>query len=280
MSSLAGRNIIVTGSSRGIGAALATRLAAEGANLLLVARTLERHDHLAGSLSETVERCAAHGVQVAAHVADLTDAESRGRIVPTALDLFGGRIDVLVNNAAAAIYAPLVDYPLRRLRVVFEANVMANVELMQQVLPGMLERGEGWIVNVSSGSARLAAGPPFASDGGGIGVYGASKAALNKLTNAFAAELYGRGVRINTVEPRAAVMSEGATALVGHKVTPDQMETMEEMVESIVALCDCGEDVTGGVHVSLDLIAERGLEVRGLDGQSFDLDAARRALGQ
>jgi NAD(P)-dependent dehydrogenase (short-subunit alcohol dehydrogenase family) len=270
MGRFTGRNVIVTGASRGIGAALAERLAAEGASLLLVARTLDHHDRLNGSLRETVARCARSNVAVVPFVADLTDADSRAEIVPAALDVFDGRIDVLVNNAAAAIYAPMADYPMRRLRVVFEANVVAPVELTQQVLPGMLERGEGWIVNLSSATAHHAVGPPFPHTGAGMGVYGASQAALNRLTNAFAAELDGRGVRINTVEPRAAVMSEGAAALVGDRVTAEQIEPMEAMVESIIALCDCGPSMTGGVHVSLDLIERLGITVRALDGGSLD----------
>jgi citronellol/citronellal dehydrogenase len=72
-------------------------------------------------------------------------------------------------------------------------------------------------------------------------------------------------VRVNTVEPRAAVLTEGADALVGDRLSPDQLESMEEMVEAAVALCDCEADRTGRVHVSRDLIAELGLEVGGLD---------------
>jgi NAD(P)-dependent dehydrogenase (short-subunit alcohol dehydrogenase family) len=79
-------------------------------------------------------------------------------------------------------------------------------------------------------------------------------------------ELQGTGIRINTVEPRAAVMSEGAEALVGDIVTDDLIEPMETMVESVVALCDCPRERTGGIHVSLDLIAELDVPVMTLDG--------------
>jgi citronellol/citronellal dehydrogenase len=261
--------VIITGASRGIGAALARRLAAEGANLFLVARTLDQHDRLPGSLRETVAMCEAHGVTAAPFVADLTSSEARSGIVPAALDFFGGRIDVLVNNAAAAIYGPLADYPAKRVRLSFEVNVLAPMELTQQVLPGMLERGEGWIVNVSSATARHLDGPPYGESGRTMGVYGASKAALNRLTNGFAAEVHGRGVRVNGIEPRAAVMSEGAEALVGSTVRPDQIEPMEAMVEAIVALCDCDADDTGGMHVSLDLLAQRSISVRSLDATTM-----------
>jgi hypothetical protein len=73
---------------------------------------------------------------------------------------------------------------------------------------------------------------------------------------------------VNTVEPRAAVRTEGADALVGGTVPPDRFESMEEMVEAVVALCDCAATITGQTMVSLDLIAAWGLTVRGLDGSS------------
>lgn len=269
MKRFAGRRALVTGASRGIGAAIAERLAAEGAELAITARTVDRHDHLAGSLTETAARLERYGSGVAIVVADLTDTDDRERIVPEAVERLGGQIDILVNNAAAAIYQPLADFPLRRRRLTFEVNVHAPLDLAQAVIPAMTEAGEGWIVNVSSGSARHWSGPPFdlgRGPGSSIAIYGASKAALNRLTNGLGAELHGTGIRVNTIEPRAAVLSEGADALVGASLRPDQIESMEEMVEAAVALCDCPEDITGRNTVSLDLIADWNLSVHDLDG--------------
>ena len=75
-------------------------------------------------------------------------------------------------------------------------------------------------------------------------------------------------MRVNTVEPRAAVMSEGAEALAGHVIRDDQKESMEEMVEAAVYLCDCDAETTGGVFVSLDLLADRAVPVMTLDGSA------------
>jgi citronellol/citronellal dehydrogenase len=266
--SYASRRAVVTGASRGIGAAVAERLAAEGADIALVARTLDKHDHLAGSLSETADRIGAYGTNVAVIVADIGDADQRGNIIPQAAERLGGPIEILVNNAAAGIYQNMADYPLKRRRLTFEVNVHAPLDLAQAVIPSMVSAGEGWIVNVSSATARHAAGPPFkiTSVTPTIGVYGASKAALNRESNALALELYGTGIRVNTVEPRSAVMSPGAEALVGGAVGEDQIESMEEMVESIVYLCSCDSDRTGHSYVSLDLLAQCGLKVKNLDG--------------
>jgi citronellol/citronellal dehydrogenase len=266
----AGRRAVVTGASRGIGAGIAERLAAEGASVALVARTLAAggRANLAGSLEETAARLAVYGNPVVLVAADLTDGDDRARIVPEAVALLGGPIDILVNNAAAAMYARPSEMPLKRRRITFEVNVHAPLDLAQAALPAMLERGEGWIVNVSSATASQSDGPPFRMEGlaSTTGMYGASKAALNRETNALAHELWGRGIRVNTVEPRAAVMSEGAEVLAGHVIRDDQKESMEEMVEAAVALCDCDASSTGAVHVSLDLIADRRLTVMTLDG--------------
>ena len=264
----AGRRALVTGASRGIGAAVAERLAAEGAAVAVTARTLDAHDHLAGSLARTAERLARYGGAVVTVVADLTDEADRGRIVPEAAAALGGPVDVLVNNAAAAIYQPLAEMPARRRRVMFEANVHAPLDLAQAVIPGMRAVGAGWIVNVSSRAAQPWDGPSFelGANGTSIAAYGASKAALNRVSNGLAAELHGTGIRVNTVEPRAAVRTEGADALIGDTVAADRFESLEEMVEAVVALCACPQDVTGRRVVSLDLVAEWGLTVHGLDG--------------
>jgi citronellol/citronellal dehydrogenase len=264
----AGRRALVTGASRGIGAGIAERLAAEGADVVLTARTRERHDHLAGSLLETQARLARYGTKVAIVVADLTVEADRARVVPEAAEALGGPIEMLVNNAAAAIYDTVAAFPLRRRKVLFEANVHAPLDLAQAVIPAMRAAGEGWIVNLTSAAARPSAGPPFelGPQGSTLAVYGASKAALVRITNGLGAELHGTGIRVNAIEPRAAVMSEGAAQLVGATLRADQVETMEQMVEAVVALCDCPAEITGRSMVSLDLLAARDLVVHRLDG--------------
>src|SRR5688572_20542138 len=149
-----GRRALVTGASRGIGAAIAERLAAEGADVAIVARTLDRHKTLPGSLEETAARLKEYGAATAVVVANLADEDDRGRIIPEATAGLGGPIDILVNNAAAGVFEPLATVAVRRRRLSFEVNVHAPLDLAQQVIPGMRERGAGWIVNLSSGASR------------------------------------------------------------------------------------------------------------------------------
>jgi NAD(P)-dependent dehydrogenase (short-subunit alcohol dehydrogenase family) len=217
-----------------------------------VARSVEPIQKIGGSLNETAERIRALGRNCLVIGADLSNADDRSRIVPDAIDGLS-HLDILVNNAAAAIYGPPETYTLKHRRLSMEVNYHAPADLMQMVIPHLVARGEGWIVNLTSVAARHSLGPPF-DVRVETGLYGATKAALNRLTNAMAASLYGTGLRINAVMPRAAVLSEGAD--VGDTLRPEQVEPMERMVDSVLALCDCETNRTGQVYVSLDLLDE------------------------
>jgi citronellol/citronellal dehydrogenase len=264
-----GRNVVVTGASRGIGAAIAERFAAEGAGVVITARTLEQHDHLPGSLRDTAERCARHGTSVVPLVADLADSDDRARIVPESEAALGGPIDILVNNAAAGIHRLAAELSLKHRRIMFEVNFHAPIDLAQAVIPSMRSRGEGWIVNISSGSADLTAGPPpFPESPMGTtqGAYGASKAALNRYTNLLGVELYGTGIRVNTLQPVKPVASEGAVIHLGGRIPADRFNPVEVMAEATLALGECAAELTGRICVDGPLLDELGMPVRSLDG--------------
>lgn len=262
-----GRRAIVTGASRGIGAGIAQRLAAEGADVVLVARTLDADGQTPG-LRHTHSVCEQYGTRIGHVVADLADEQARAQVVPAAETILGGHIDILVNNAVAGIAVPLTEITPRQQRIAYEANVIAPLDLAQGVIPGMREAGSGWIVNLTSAGANLHCGPPFylGPQGSTMEVYGTTKAALNRITSGLAGDLYGTGIRVNAVGPRVAVMSEGFADLLGDLLGPDAIESIEEIVEAVVAFCDCSEEITGKVAVSLDVINDAGLPVRGLDG--------------
>ena len=182
---LSGNVALITGASRGLGFEIAKAYAKRGAKLVIAARDGQR---LATAESELAKE-----TDVVALALDVSqDAE---RLVQAGFERFG-RIDVLVNNASELGPSPmpaLEAYPWRELERVFRINVLAPLHLTQLVLPGMKERGEGVVINVSS-DAGVEAYP-------GWGGYGASKAALEHISRTLAAELDGTGVRVYAVDP-------------------------------------------------------------------------------
>jgi NAD(P)-dependent dehydrogenase (short-subunit alcohol dehydrogenase family) len=274
MGELDGRVALVTGASRGIGAGIARRFAAEGATVAITARTLEPEPgaRLAGSLRETAAAIEERGGRVITVPANLADEAERAGIVPT-VTAEVGPVDVLVNNAAAAVYAPNAEIPLRRRRLTFELNVHAPMDLAQAVLPPMRERRRGWIVNISSATSKHPVGPPF-NPGFKLGfttaTYGASKAALERFTTGLAAEVFGDGVAVNSLAPVAAVRTPGADSLVGDVMdaNPKIVEPLELFVEAALLLATADPaSLTGRVCSSRPLLDELGRDYRELDGR-------------
>ncbi len=180
--------VLITGSSKGLGRALAHAYAGAGARVVLNARG-------AAALEATRNELEAKGAQVAALAADATQPGDTARLVDFALDRFG-RIDVLINNAGILGPSPrpnMADIRPDDLAEIFRANVIGPVLMTQAVLPQMLKQQRGLIINVTSDAGQT--GYP------GWGGYGAAKAALELITESWAGELEGTGVRVNAVNP-------------------------------------------------------------------------------
>src|SRR4051794_34758570 len=235
MSELDGKVAIVTGASRGIGAAIAQRFAAEGAAVAGTARTAEPGaSHLDGSLRETVETIERAGGRAIAITADLADPDFDADAIVAATETAFGPIDILVNNAAACFYIPWDTVSTRRYDVMFRVNVDAPWRLCTAALPGMRERGSGWIVNVSSMVTEQPIGPPFTPFHAehGATLYGASKAALERMSTGLAAEVYRNGIAVNVVSPVAAVATPGVVALGLTPGDDTHVEPVEQMAEA------------------------------------------------
>jgi citronellol/citronellal dehydrogenase len=263
MGNLEGKVVLVTGASRGIGAAVARRFAADGAAVAVTARTPEDGDHpLAGSVGSTVRDIEAAGHTAVAVVADLARAEDRQRLVETVRQQLGP-VDVLVNNAAITYFEPVVGFDEGHWRVMFEVQVRAPFELAQLVLPEMTGRGQGWILNISSGASVHPTGPPYTRFVPGGTVYGMCKAALERFTTGLAAEVHGQGVAVNCLSPSGLVLTPGVIHHGLDRRTPvERHEKVDYMVEAAYALCT-GDPatMTGRLAWARPLLEELGITV-------------------
>ena len=246
---LAGKVAIVTGASRGVGAATAVALAAAGCTVACAARATEASPQpTPGTLDETVRRITeAGGTCVAVPTNLAVDAEVE-QMVATAIAEFG-RVDILVNNAAITFPGDL-ELPLKRHDLVFAVNLRAPLLAIQAVVPGMRERGSGSILNVSS-VAALNYFP-------GLMAYGASKIALEHLTVSLAAQLRDDGISVNTFRIDIPVASEGFIAN-APDIDHSDWEPSEVAAEGIVWMLGQPASYTGHNDGMAALREEHGI---------------------
>ena len=267
---LEGRVALVTGASRGIGRAIALRLAVHGAVLAVTASARSRE-----GLRETCALIERAGGRAVLLVADLAEEQARAGLVAQAAAQLGP-VDIVVNNAATiTAYAPpgRIDLPARR--GMFEVNFQAPVDLIQQALPGMRARGWGRILNISSEMARQ---PPIPYPGPAkfvhaLALYGASKAALDRYTLGLAAELQGSGVQANALAPYKIARSESAEAVARQAALahPDWVEPVEMMAEAAYLLI--AGTLSGLVVKSRDVLQMMQAPLHALDGRTVIGDA-------
>ena len=272
-----GRVAFITGSSRGIGKAIARRLAAEGAADLLHASRMgakEGHED-SPTLESAVEDIEAMGGKAAAVACDLSDPEARAGLIERASEFFGP-IDILVNNAAHGFMKPGSESTVEELQFMFELNVIAPVDLIKQCLPHMKEKGEGWVLNIGSGSHKQSELPYISfmpkELGWGVTGYGATKAALDRYTVGLAHELQEHGIFVNCMRPTAIVLTEGAdwTRDIA-RTNPNMLEPVEMMAEGALELCT-GRHV-GRVIASREIVHYVARQVHSLDGKTVLGDA-------
>lgn len=191
MRRVAGKYIVITGASKGLGRQLALDFAREGAEAIAL---VARHADLLYMVREEI-RSLSPRAKVIALPADLRHTKAVERVAATILSEFQGRVDVLINNASTLGPSPmpyLLDYPLEEFRRVLDTNLIAPFLLSRKLLPAMLEHG-GSIINVTSDAGVN--GYP------GWGAYGISKFGLEGLSQTWASELEGTGIRVNRVDP-------------------------------------------------------------------------------
>jgi citronellol/citronellal dehydrogenase len=277
MGRLDGKVVVVTGASRGIGAEIARLFAAEGGRVVCAARTLREGEHpLAGSLETTVAAIREAGGEARAVTANIAEPAECEKLIRAAREAYGP-VDVLVNNAALTYYVPVKDYPLNRWLRSWAVNFHAPFVLSQLVLPDMIPRRTGAIVNISSGAAIGPGRGPYpdpAIGARGGTCYGAEKAALERFTQGLAAEVYQYGISVTCVSPSQVVPTPGT---VYHRLVTgiDDPRGEAPILMAQAALLLAGEPldrVTGRVTYSQQILKEfgwitegrgRGIQTRG-----------------
>ena len=275
MGKLDGKVAVVTGASRGIGQAVAELFASEGARVICAARTVDDGDHrmLEGSLNRTLQNIVDAGGEAAMVQADVSEEDDCVKLIDQAKAIFGP-VDVLVNNAALNYYIPIVDYPTSRWVRSFAVNVHGPFILSKLVLPDMIDRNGGAIVNISSGAAIGPGRGPYdgqAATGGTM--YGASKAALERFSQGLAQEVSMHNIAVSALSPSQVVPTPGT---VFHKLV-DGMddprgESPQYMARAALLLSSEGTDKIGGrVTYSQQILKEFGW-INEAHGTGIDAD--------
>ncbi|MDD5038046.1 MAG: SDR family NAD(P)-dependent oxidoreductase [Dehalococcoidales bacterium] len=230
MGKLDGQVAIVTGASRGIGKAVAIEFAKQGAKVAIAARTVEQlKSGLPGTISETVDAIKAVGGKALAIKTNVMEESEVDAMVKKVLSEWG-RIDILVNNAAAAAPGPFVDTTTKRFNLVIGVNLMGTFLCTKAVLPTMIKQKGGSIVNTSSGAAdsRIYGVTGIA--------YGTAKAAVEHFTFAAAAELSKYNIAVNCYKPAAGVATEGFVFNLPADYDKSRLVGPEDMVKACLFL--------------------------------------------
>ncbi|MFO0879145.1 MAG: SDR family oxidoreductase [Gemmataceae bacterium] len=240
---------IITGASRGIGRALALGLARAGYAVVIAAKSTTSTEKLPGSITTVaaeVEALGGHALPIQVDVREESQIEA---MVARTLERFG-RIDLLVNNAGALFWQPLLQTPARRFDLVMSVNARAAFLCCQKVLPAMMRQGRGHIINMS---------PPLdlAMVPGRI-AYSLSKLGMTLLTHGLAAEVRPHHIAVNSLWPVTIIESQ---ASINHQLgTPAQWRKPDILVDCVIRLAahDPG-DITGQALLDEEFLRQEGV---------------------
>jgi citronellol/citronellal dehydrogenase len=210
--SLQGKTLMITGASRGIGLAIATRAAQDGANLVLLAKTVEPNPKLPGTLSSAAEAVQAAGGQALAIQTDIRDEDAVAAAVKAAVERFGG-IDILVNNASAISLTPTPMTPMKRFDLMFGVNVRGTYCCTQACLPELIKSAQaGRNPHVLNMSPPLSMREHWFK---GHVAYTMAKYGMSECTLGHAGEFRPHGIAVNSLWPRTAIATAALQMIPG-----------------------------------------------------------------
>jgi citronellol/citronellal dehydrogenase len=260
--SLRGKTLFITGSSRGIGKAIALRAAADGANIVIAAKTTEPHPTLPGTIHTAAEEVEAAGGKALPLHLDVRDEQGVAQAVSTAVDHFGG-IDILVNNASAINLTPTLQTSMKRFDLMFGVNVRATFACSQACLPHLLKSSNPHILMLS---------PPLNMESRWFRdhlAYTMSKYGMSMCVLGLAEEFRERGLAVNALWPRT-VIHTAALAMLNGAVRPEHCRSPEIVADAAhVILARDSRVYTGRFFIDEEVLVSAGVT-----------DFSRYALGQ
>jgi NAD(P)-dependent dehydrogenase (short-subunit alcohol dehydrogenase family) len=254
---LQGKIAIITGSSRGIGKVLALRLAQDGANIVVCARS-QTQGELPGTIGETATAVEALGRKALPLKLDLASDADIDAVVDRTMGEFG-RIDILVNNA-------VIVGPRRKflggdadfIDLAYRVNVRGPYRLAERVSEIMAARGGGTIVNITSGAGRHPQAPVVAATAAELDTmdpsYGITKAALDRITTAYAGELKAHNIAIVSVSPGLVITERIRQAAIRRNIEFSRAESPDVIASAVATICADSMQYTGRVIMARDLV--------------------------
>lgn len=252
--SLKGKTVFITGGSRGIGKAIGLRCAADGANVVVAAKTTEPHPKLPGTIFTAAEEMEEAGGQALAVKVDIRHEEMVQQAVDEAVERFGG-IDIVVNNASAIMLTDTLHTPMKRYDLMHQVNVRGTFMTSKLCLPHLLEAENPHILNLS---------PPLNMEERWFKnhvAYTMSKFGMSMCVLGMAGEFRGRGVAVNALWPKTTIATAAIKNVVGGEEMMKTSRTPEIMADAAhaVFLRD-SEECTGHFFVDEDVLREEGVE--------------------
>lgn len=253
MSTLAGKTLIMSGGSRGIGEAIAVRAAKDGANVVLIAKTAEPHPKLPGTIhtaAKAIEDAGGHALPI---VGDIRDDDGVAAAVAQAVEQFGG-LDIVVNNASAIDLTPTESIGMKRYDLMQDINARGSFLLAKLAIPHLKKSGNAHILTLS---------PPISLDPkwfvAGHLAYSIAKYSMSLVTVGLAAELKEDGIAANSLWPRTTIDTAAVRNVIGAEIA-DRSRTPEIMADAAhVILTKPSREVSGNFFIDDEVLAAEGV---------------------